>query len=147
MTDRREQILVRLLAIAQGVDGIVTAVRNRHLTDDEEQPAIQILDADELAEANDPQNRPSNAPRLVAMTPEIYVTLGDKAEDVGTAINALRAAFIKAVLTDSDLQSIITHSGTIRYEGCATALSRGRDMQGELGLSFSFIYPLRPAEL
>ena len=56
------------------------------------------------------------------MTPEIYLMLGAKPEDVGTAINGFRAAFIKAVLVDSELATIVGSNGDIRYEGCATGL-------------------------
>ena len=32
-------------------------------------------------------------------------------------------------------------------KGCATALARGRSMEGEMGVSFSFTYVLRPEQL
>lgn len=147
MADRREQILVRLLAIANGIEGVATAVRNRALVDDEEQPAIQILDADEQAEDSDPRNRPANAPRRVAMTPEIFVTLGERVENVGTAVNEMRAKVVKAILTDATLQNLVSTSGEIRYEGCATGLSAARQMEAAMAVSFTFVYPLRPAEL
>ena len=103
MTDKREQILVRLLGIAQGLPGIAAAFRNKDEISDRQRPCIVILDADEAADDADPSGlaRRPNAPRRVGMTPEIYLMLGAKPEDVGTAINGFRAAFIKAVLTDS----------------------------------------------
>ena len=147
MTDRREMILTRLLEIAVGVDGIVAAFRNRDEISEKQRPAIIILDADEAADDADPSSRPSRAPRRVAMTPEIYILLGAKPEDLGTAINTLRARFVKAVLGDAQLSLIVGSNGDIRYEGCATALARGRSMEGEMGVSFSFTYVLRPEEL
>ena len=81
------------------------------------------------------------------MTPEIYLMLGAKPEDVGTVINGFRAVFIKAVLMDPGLASIVGSNGDIRYEGCATGLARGRTMEAEMGLSFTFSYILRPDEL
>ena len=81
------------------------------------------------------------------MTPEIYLLLGAKPENVGTEINALRATFIKSVLTDAGLLLIVGTNGDIRYEGCATSLARGRNMEGEMGISFSFAYTLRPEDL
>ena len=80
-------------------------------------------------------------------TPEIYILLGAKPEELGSVINALRARFVKSVLDDSQLGSIVGTNGDIRYEGCATALARGRSMEGEMGVSFSFTYVLRPEEL
>ena len=147
MTDRREMILTRLLEIAVGVEGIVAAFRNRDEISEKQRPAIVILDADEAADDADPSSRPSRAPRRVAMTPEIYILLGAKPEDLGTAINSLRARFVKAVLGDAQLSLIVGSNGDIRYEGCATALARGRSMEGEMGVSFSFTYALRPEEL
>ena len=147
MTDRREMILTRLLEIAVGVEGIVAAFRNKDEISERQRPAIVILDADEAADDADPASRPSRAPRRVAMTPEIYILLGAKPEDLGTAINSLRARFVKAVLGDAPLSLIVGSNGDIRYEGCATALARGRSMEGEMGVSFSFTYALRPEEL
>lgn len=147
MTDRREMILVRLLEIARGIPGIVTSFRNRDEISERQRPAIVILDADEAADDADPISRPPRSPRRVAMTPEIYILLGAKPEDLGTAINALRVRLVKAVLTDEPLRTIIGSNGEVRYEGCATALARGRSMEGEMGVSFSFTYVLRPEEL
>ena len=147
MTDRREMILTRLLEIAVGVDGIVTVFRNKDEISERQRPAIVILDADEAADDAVPSSRPSRAPRRVAMTPEIYILLGAKPEELGSVINALRARFVKSVLGDSQLGSIVGTNGDIRYEGCATALARGRSMEGEMGVSFSFTYVLRPEEL
>jgi hypothetical protein len=147
MTDSRELILVRLLEIAKGIEGIAGAFRNRDEISEKQRPAIVILDADEAADDADPTTRPSRSPRRVAMTPEIYILLGAKPEELGSVINALRARFVKSVLGDSQLASIVGSNGDIRYEGCATALARGRSMEGEMGVSFSFTYVLRPEEL
>jgi hypothetical protein len=145
--DRREMILSRLLEIAGSTEGIVAAFRNKDEISEKQRPAIVILDADEAADDADPSSRPSRAPRRVAMTPEIYILLGAKPEDLGTAINTLRARLVKAILMDPSLLTILGSSGDARYEGCATALARGRSMEGEMGVSFSFTYALRPEEL
>ena len=147
MIDRREMILSRLLEIASATEGVVAAFRNKDEISEKQRPAILILDADEAADDTDPGSRPSRSPRRVAMTPEIYILLGAKPEDLGSAINRLRARFVKAVLSDTQLGSIVGTNGEIRYEGCATALARGRSMEGEMGVSFSFSYVLRPEEL
>jgi hypothetical protein len=149
MTDKRELILARLLGISQGLPGITAAFRNKDEISDRQRPCMVILDADEAADDGDPSGlaRRPNAPRRVGMTPEIYLMLGAKPEDVGTAINRLRASFVKAVLMDSELATIVGSNGDIRYEGCATGLARGRTMEAEMGLSFTFSYILRPDEL
>ena len=147
MIDRRELILSRLLDIASVTEGVVAAFRNKDEISEKQRPAIVILDADEAADDADPGSRPARSPRRVAMTPEIYILLGAKPEELGSVINALRARFVKSVLGDSQLGSIVGTNGDIRYEGCATALARGRSMEGEMGVSFSFTYVLRPEEL
>lgn len=147
MTDKREQILVRLLAISKAVPGIAAAFRNKDEISDKQRPCILILDADEAANDGDPMNRPNRSPRRVGMTPEIYILLGAKPEDIGTQINTLRASLVKAILTDADLATIVGSNGDVRYEGCATSLARGRTMEGEMGVSFTFTYVLRPEDL
>ena len=147
MIDRREMILSRLLEIASATEGVVAAFRNKDEISEKQRPAIVILDADEAADDSDPGSRPARSPRRVAMTPEIYILLGAKPEELGSVINLLRARFVKSVLGDSQLGSIVGTNGDIRYEGCATALARGRSMEGEMGVSFSFTYVLRPEEL
>lgn len=147
MTDRREMVLARLLEIARGIEGIAAAFRNKDEISEKQRPAIVILDADEAADDADPVSRPSRAPRRIAMTPEIYILLGAKPEELGTVINTLRARLVKTILADAQLAGIVESNGDIRYEGCATALARGRSMEGEMGVSFTFAYVLRPEEL
>lgn len=143
MADKREDILARLVAIAESIPGVVTVSRNGGQLDDEQRPGIIILDADETAEASDPLR----APRRITMRPQIYIVLGDVAESIGTAVNAYRAALLKAVLQDAQLQTICGTNGGVQYNGCATALANGRTMEAEIGLDFSFSYILRPDQL
>lgn len=142
--DKREQVIVRLLAIASGIDGIVTAVRNTDTISERNRPGIIVFDGDEAVELS--ENAPKG-PAIVAMTPEIVIVLGDTAAEVGTTLNAYRAAFLKAVLTDATLRGIVGTNGGVSYQGCAIALARGRNMEGEMGISLSITYPLNPAAL
>jgi hypothetical protein len=94
--------------------------------------------------------RPSNAPRRISMTPELYILLAGKPEEVGPALNAMRVKLVKgvkAVLTDATLLAAIGSNGSIRYDGCATGLSWGREMIGDMGVSISFLYFLQPEKL
>jgi hypothetical protein len=147
MTDRREAILTRLLEVAQGIEGIVTAARNKDEIPEHERPAIVILDAGEVGSEHDPAARPTQAPRRVSMTPEIYILLAGSPANVGSDLNRLRARVLKAVLTDETVRALVLDRKGIRYEGCATGLSRGRAMEGEMGVSISFTYLLDPAQL
>jgi hypothetical protein len=148
MADRRESILVRLVEIAEAIDGIVLAARNKVQISERQRPAIIILDSDEVVDfGGSAPGKGSRAPSIVSMTPEILVLLQDNSGDVGTELNAFRIKVILAILNDATLLSLVGSNGAIRYEGCATGLSRGRNMEGEMGIAFSFLYPLIPAEM
>jgi hypothetical protein len=148
--DRREAILARLVDVAAGVPGVNSAVRNESALDELSTPLVAIYDADETVEDTDNgSHRPSNAPVRVGMTPEIYIVLGDKPEAVGTEINTIRLALINAVVGDTTLRELTgidmrsPARGDIRYQGCTTSLSIGRQMFGDCLVSFTFTYPLR----
>lgn len=146
MTDRREQICARLVVIAQGIAGISQVARNQ--LDVTTKPAIVIWDGDESVDpAGFGRGRPATAPLLVDMNPEMRILASGPSSSLGTTINGLRILVVKAVLADSSLAAIVTPKGEIRYEGCNTELARGRAMQGELGLTFAFRYPLIQSEL
>lgn len=149
MADKRELILARLLDIATGITGIVTVVRNAQLLDDAKLPAIQLIDADEATEDSDmqpPGRTLPPGPARSAMSPEFYITVSGKPEDIGTAVNVYRARLIRAVLTDATLLEITGANG-IRYNACAVDLSRAREMQASMGVSFTFTYLLKVADL
>lgn len=149
--DKREMILARLLVVLTGVAGITTVRRNKREFSEELCPAIGLYDGDEEAEeADGGRGRPAASPNRVTMTPEILIKLGSVPEDVGTALNAFRVLVIKAILNDAELASIVgsdTGNGEIRYRGCATSLSTGRQIEGEMGMFFSLQYNLIPAKL
>lgn len=153
MPDRREAILQRLLAVCEAVDGVNHVFRNRLDLSERQRPAIVVLDSDEVQEAGGPgQGRNPRAPVVISMTPEILILLQDNADrtgagGVGAALNAIRASLLALIFNDTTLRNLTGSNGTIRYEGCATGLSRGRNMEGEMGLSIAFEYPLIITEL
>jgi len=151
MRDRREEILARLYVVAQEAEGVKSWVWNRGELPNDKRPGIIVFDGDELAKEGDiGRGRPSNAPNMVTATPEVYFILDDKKPanlTVGTELNTFRRKFIHSVLYDAALQGIVGTSGSMRYDGLVTDLARGRQMVGELGMSFSFTYPLIPSEL
>ena len=148
MTDTREAILEQLLVIAKAIDGVGgRAFRNRDQLSETARPAIVILDGDETAEERPADGRPARTPERIAMTPEIYVIVGGGEGPVGAGLNSLRAKIIAAIAADGTLAALVGSNGSIRYDGCATDLGRGRTMQGEMGLGFTFRYVLSPAKL
>lgn len=145
--DKREDILARLLQVAASVPGVAMAVRNQDEISERSRPAIVVFDADESAdEAAERQDHPGRAPNLVVMTPEVLILLGASPESVGSALNALRAKLVKAVLTDPQLIALTGANGRVRYAGCSTHLGHGRSMEGSMGVQFTFAYVLRPEQ-
>lgn len=155
MSDKREEILQRLVAIAEATPGVKTVRRNEHGLNDDDLPAIIILDGHETADDNDPRGRPAYAPRRVAMTPEIWFLAAEQDDhdakappvNVGSLLNAMRRPLLKAILQDAELQALCGKSGDIRYEGANTGLSRMRQMEAEIGLSVTFSYILKASDL
>jgi len=146
--DKREAILVRLVEIAAGLPGIRTAVRNQDEISERARPAIVIFDADETADerANE-QGHGGRAPNIIEMSPETLILLGGTPESIGTALNEMRAKFVKAVLSDAQLAALTGTNGRVRYVGCSTHLGHGRSMEGSMGVHFAFAYVLRPDQL
>jgi hypothetical protein len=147
MSDPREAILARLLIVASGVDETLSARRNETDISDSALPAVILLDGEEIADENDPEGRPANAPRRIAMTPEVQFRLQAKAANVGANLNLYRAKLIKAVLTDATLLALTVNGRSIRYQGAMMAAERGRSMEGGIGVAFTFTYLLRPGDL
>lgn len=146
--DRREEVLARLLVIATELEGINKAVRNKKAISEDQRPGYMINDADEEADEREVgRGRGGASANLVTMTPEQVIVLGNVPEAVGTDLNTLRRAFVKAVLTDEALHEIVGSNGEIRYKGCATGLAQGRTMEGEMGIFITFTYPFLPSEL
>jgi hypothetical protein len=146
--DKREDILARLLQVAASVPGVATAVRNQDEISERVRPAIAIFDADESAdEAAERQDHPGRAPNIVEMAPEVLILLGAAPEAVGSALNAMRAKLVKAVLTDPQLIALAGSNGRVRYAACTTHLGHGRSMEGSMGVHFTFAYVLRPEQL
>ena len=146
--DKREAILVRLVEIAAGLQGVKTAVRNQDEVSERARSAIAVFDADETADerANE-QGRDGRAPNIIEMSPEVLILLGGTPERVGTALNEIRAKLVKAVLTDPELATLAGTNGRMRYVGCSTHLGHGRSMEGSMGVQFAFSYVLRPEQL
>lgn len=144
---KREDILARLVVICSALEGVTLCARNRDELSDRQRPAVIILDADEVAIEGEPKRANAAGPQIISMTPEIYILISGTPETVGTELNAMRAALVSAVLTDETLRTITGANGSIRYEGCATGLARGRSMEGEMGVSLSFQYPFNPNTL
>lgn len=141
-TDRREQICARLLAIAGTIAGVAKTARNQTDVSARLGPWIVLWDGDE-----DNADDSRFGPPIVDMTPAIRILVEAGAETVGTTLNTIRLAAIKAITTDAQLASIVTSNGSIYYAGCSTGVEKGAKVEGELWLNFAIRYPLLSDEL
>jgi len=154
MADKREELLVRLAAIAATVTGVVTVKRNKGGVPDSERPAIVILDGDETVALMTPprSNQPGMSKTINTAKPEIYLLLkeyrpknqNDSAVNVGTLLSAFRMEIVKKIATDTALLSILGPNGKMQYTGCVTDLKSGSALAGEMRLDFSFSYVFDP---
>jgi len=151
MTFPREAILQRVAAIASGIPDVKTVARNTIMFNDDQLPAIAILEGDEESDENDPINRPTNSPRVVHMVPHIVIRLRritvPAPLDVGPGLNGIFAALLKAIMTDGTLADLTKDDRGVRYLGMESDLALGRDMMGQMAVKFQFTYGLVPDNL
>lgn len=147
MADPREQIMARLVQVAADVTGIRSVVRNIVNWSGTTLPAIAVLEGDEEADDEDKITRTVMIPRRVRMVPQLVIAVGDVPEDVGTALNTLRARLMVAVLSDEELLALTINALGIRYLGTESDLALGRQMVGQFAMSFRISYWLDPATL
>lgn len=148
MADVREQILSRLVTIAGSVDIVDEVFRNTFNLPDTSTKKIVIIDGDEQSSEADPMRRPANSPRLVDMSPEIYLIDSDKPESVGSDSNTFRAAFLKAAFFDDELIALTANKEGMRYDGLVSGLSMAqRGVEYAMGINISFTYLFNPADL
>jgi len=151
MTDVREDILARLLAIGAAIPNIRSAQRNNVDIPEDQLPAVIIFDGDEETDGgSDLSQRPANAPMVVQMRPEIHIA--DQGDEVTLDIPALRRELIKRVLNDTQLNDLIVKTaraggGAIRYLGCQTDVVWLRKLHLALRAQFMFKYALKPWQL
>jgi hypothetical protein len=164
--DRRAMILDRLVELLQNftiqltgttLSGPVTTqfVHNRGELPSDKAPGVILLDADEARDPRLVARAPGRSttpvrPQLMRMTPEIYIVLDVRKplnENVSTDLSKARAALLSLVMLDQQLAQIVGANGEIVYDGCLTDLARNRVMKGQMGVSFTFVYPLSPYDL
>lgn len=153
MSDVREANLARMLALINVIDGFKTIARNVDVFNDDELPAISLIDGDEARIDQSPSLRSSmrpNAPllpQLMEMGPVILIASGARnPEDLGSDLSKLRARVIPAILTDATLAGFANYG--MRYERMETPRTEtGRQLLSHRALHFSLRYMLRPGQL
>lgn len=154
MSDKREQIIVRLLELmAEEYIQAATVVRNRGLLKQDDRPAIAILDGDERArltgdgQGTGVRGRVGMSVQLMTMTPQVFVipkSAKPNNEGIGTLVNEFRDIIVRVVAQDSVLLSILGSNGSVAYMGMETDLKSGSHLDGQARLDFAFTYVLDP---
>jgi hypothetical protein len=153
MTDRREQILQRLLAILVEVAPTNYVVaRDRGELPPEKRPGITLLDANETAQLIHKQARGRfNAPPTkMEMTPQITLAMDTREPrnvNIGEDMNTQRVAILKAIFKDTQLADLMGSNGDMRLVGCTTDMIDGGTKEGQLVIQVGITYWLLPAEL
>lgn len=148
MADAREDILVRLLAIIEGVSGFTTALRNKPGLSDVALPGIVLFDGDEeVDERSASRTRPANRPVIVNMAPTIRMEINGTPETIGTTASEHRATLIDTITADSTLLAML-HNGEMSYDGSQMALvTNGRELIYQMDVNFTFTYAMIPGRL
>lgn len=153
--DKREEILVRLLAILETLktdNTVETVVRNRGLLKNDERPALALLDGSESSTLlGGGRGRVKMSVARVTMRPQIFGLLKAQqpqgktgTDNIGTQLNVMRGKLIKAIATDAELLALIGPNGDLNYDGMETDLSTERLMDGEFMLNLSISCVMNP---
>ncbi len=147
--DVREAILSRIEVVLEGITDIQTVERNRIAFDETQLPAAGVLEGDEEVAPNSlgRSGPASGRPYIVTATPQVFIRVGEPSEEIGPALNALRAAIIKALTSDSELNSLSADDGGVHYAGMQSTLHAARSMVGATAMVFAIKYLLYPDRL
>lgn len=157
MTDRREEILSRLLVILTAVPPQVgspvhTVFRNRGELPDDKRPSIVLLDGGETIKTPyGNKGRVLMSPAVMTLRPQIFLLLQPRKTidnaGVGAELNLFRKAIIKAIANDQDLTHLCGSNGGIQLDSCETDMQTGSTLTGEMRFDFSIDYMLDPYNL
>jgi hypothetical protein len=147
MSDPREDIMVRILALLNQLSGTELVARNLDEIPDTKLPAAILYDGDEAALDN--PRATSGKPSVIHATPIIVIDLGDVPENVGTLANQWLTAIKSLILLDDTLQSLCGDFQTAgaHYGGAETSLHPGRTTHVVLTINFIIGYHLKAWEL
>lgn len=155
MSDRRELILLRLVAILEIVKAstpptIKTVDRNKDYRKDIDRPALILLDGDEVAESTVERSRgraTGMVPQIMRMSPQVFILMNEQRPgnvEIGPETNAIRMKIINAVASDAELVALYGANGSIVLNATTTDMKSGGDVSGSMLLDFRINYPLIP---
>ena len=142
---RHEQIMRRLLAIAETIAEVEQASRNQVLADTSSIKRITVLEGEEIVAEEPFGNRRAGDRQHVMMIPELLIDCAGTTKEVGSELNVMRDRLIRAILTDTELLGLTVNGRSIRYGGMNSDLAFLALMQGKMSLKFRILYALDPS--
>ena len=146
MADKREAILVRLLAVCAGLDDIAATARNATDVAGGTRPALIVQDGSE--ERNDaPRSENRSRVSRMELNAQVWLFVRAVAADAGPLMSRFRNRLILAVINDSELQTLTGTVGEIRYDGCTVIDPNPETREPRMDLNFAFVYTLAISDL
>jgi hypothetical protein len=150
--DKRELILLRLLAIGKAIAGIKSGWRNRGELKEDNRPAFVLLDGDETNPLlGSSRGHAAFSTTIMELRPQLFILLvprdTPKNEGVGEELSSWRAKLLSGLASDQQLVDLIGPNGQIIFRGMQTDMSTGSPLFGELQFDFGIRYVLNPLEL
>jgi hypothetical protein len=141
-TDKREDILLRLMTVLQTLAGdSIYVYRDRAEFDESELPAYILLDGVETLSVRSTDRR---GPQIMLLSPQIFFvpkpTENQFNIGVGENLSAMRVAMLKAVMQDDKLIGILGDNGYMEYRGMDTDMQTGAEVKGQFRMDFAFAY-------
>lgn len=149
MRDIRDEILIRLAEVCRNITGVAAVGTNCLDVAGLVRPAIIINDGTEDVglERSNSARRYSQI-QLMDLTPEIKLLLRTTdASDARRLVSVFRGRLISAILSDSELQGILSANGAIRYSGCTSPDPSPETKEPRLDFTFVFTYALKLSDL
>lgn len=168
--NRREAILLRILAVLETVEGVAevddekSVFRNRGQVADEKRPAIVLLDGSLRLRSNTTPSGGRNRnftddgesgllPGEYTLVPQIFVLLplapNSDNEGQGELLSVFEINILAALSVDDELWELLggRGNGIMEYRAMDTDMQTGSSMEGQMQLDVAFTYSFDPDEL
>jgi hypothetical protein len=159
MVASREDILNQIEITLASISGVKTCARDRGLLDEDEKPAIILLDGREDIAQTDVVRHKSvrMPPAIFRLQPQIFVVLPQRDTTMNTTLNGLpapigpelsawRDLILGALINDPTLVGLLGSEGQITYQGHETDMQTGRTLLGAMQLFVHFHYVWFPPQ-
>lgn len=147
----KEAVLSLVWTALQTVPDVTTRVRNRGLLDNEQRPALVMMDGDVSEGLSPPRNGRGASQVVLATTkvlrPQIFVllkTIKPRNEEIAEILAPYEKEVTSRVLTNAPLRALLGSNGGLSYAGSETDLKSGAEMAGQIRFDFSITFVFDP---